>query len=182
MSQLKYQLRRALHLQMKRKANCSGIKLPPIKSANTSSKEITRVETIKIKKPPIQPRFSSKGELQEAHSRLVNGKLSNLKRMVKEKFNKNSFDDQQMARWIFGESKVRRSTSLFDISSLADFDNKETKYSDNSSIDDDIRTLGKLSTMNMGARYELLNANQMMLNLDLELVRVLITIEQTQFG
>ncbi len=41
---------------------------------------------------------------------------------------------------------------------------------ENSAEDDDIKKLDRLSLLNMGARYELLNANKMMLDLDLELV------------
>ena len=44
--------------------------------------------------------------------------------------------------------------------------------------DDDIEKLDKLSLINMGARYELLNANRMLVDLDVSLtVFVILTIE-----
>lgn len=132
-----------------------------------------------MKKPPIQPKYS-KGELQERYSRLVDGKLRKLEKIFEKRFrSKETLDDQQIAKCIFGEGKnkerkIKRSTSLFDITSFVDFNGGETlnNNSDTKNSEDDIGKLSKLSVMNMGARYELLNANQMMLNLDLELVRI----------
>ena len=40
-------------------------------------------------------------------------------------------------------------------------------------VDDEISKLDRLSLINMGARYELLNANKMLLDLDLGLVKLL---------
>eukprot|EP00826_Nyctotherus_ovalis_P013516 TRINITY_DN13678_c0_g2_i1.p1 TRINITY_DN13678_c0_g2~~TRINITY_DN13678_c0_g2_i1.p1 ORF type:complete len:152 (-),score=38.23 TRINITY_DN13678_c0_g2_i1:118-573(-) len=129
-----------------------------------------------IKKPPMHPKYSSKKALQKEYSRLANTRLRNLQHIFNNQLTSN-LDDQQMARFIFAQRKAKRSSSLLDISNLVDLNEPRTlelTKDERTGAEDDIGSLRKLSMLNMGARYELLNANQMMVDLDLELVRVLV--------
>eukprot|EP00826_Nyctotherus_ovalis_P040637 TRINITY_DN4024_c0_g1_i2.p1 TRINITY_DN4024_c0_g1~~TRINITY_DN4024_c0_g1_i2.p1 ORF type:complete len:155 (-),score=28.07 TRINITY_DN4024_c0_g1_i2:274-738(-) len=148
---------------------------PPLPDANSRA--------IKIEmRPLVQPRLISKGELQEKYSRLVDGKLRSLEKALRVR-SKDTLDDQQIASYIFdgAKSKIKRSSSFLSISPSIDCESEapyaKSVVNSNSTVENDIATLNKLSAMNMGARYELLNANKMMVDLDLELVRVLIMVE-----
>ena len=145
----------------------------------TNITENKKVRTLDINKPPVQPRFSLRGELQEKYSRLVDGRLRSIERIFEKKFiTEGVLDDQEIAKCIFDEkeTKIKHSSSLLDISSSVDFTNTEKFHKKSSkhklTTEDDIKTLNKLSMMNMGARYELLHANRMMVDLDLKLVRI----------
>ena len=138
-------------------------------------------ETIQATRPSVGLR----AEIEKRYSRLAYGKLQRIERLFDKKFHhKECLNEDNFAKCIFsGEDKMKRSSSLRKSTSESikrHFKEirKDMKMSlDQKIIDDDIKKLGKLSMMNMEARYELLNANKLMIDLDLELVKIQITLE-----
>lgn len=87
------------------------------------------------------------------------------------------FDEEKFMEYMYcnKEHKVKRSSSFRGIK-LDDLIEekvlKEKMGGGSNDFDDEIKKLDKLSMLNMGARYEFLNANKMMVDLSLGLVRI----------
>ena len=119
--------------------------------------------------------------MKKKYSKLINGRVESFEKIIKDKYNfQESLNDQQVARCLFSEERkrdtqIKRSSSVLGVSPSKYLDNEELSVNkriskDDNTLDEDIMNLDKLSMMNMGARYELLSVNQMMLDLDLKLV------------
>eukprot|EP00826_Nyctotherus_ovalis_P056270 TRINITY_DN7560_c0_g1_i4.p1 TRINITY_DN7560_c0_g1~~TRINITY_DN7560_c0_g1_i4.p1 ORF type:complete len:185 (-),score=15.28 TRINITY_DN7560_c0_g1_i4:188-742(-) len=133
-----------------------------------------------------RPGLSIKMEAERQYSKLVYGKLQKIEKALDGKFvHKNSLNEDMFIKCIFSEENknenrsVRYSSSLKRIQSNLEKGRTDEKvkipYVNIKEQDDDIRKLDKLSIMNVGARYELLNTNKLMIDLDLGLVFYLLT-------
>ena len=122
-------------------------------------------------------------------------KLIKLEKLLESKaFNKDSFDEEVLMKYMFnGEDKKKSKKYMSYRAAESDNESKEEsdkeesheveiRESNNKTAarpnrlsrieegSDEISKLDRLSLLNMGARYELLNANKMMLDLDIGLV------------
>jgi len=136
--------------------------------------------------PIIRPALSMKSEIEKQYSKLIYKKLQQIERAFDKTFiHEDSLNEDKFVKCIFsGESnkRVKHSTSLRviqknSITTLNSIELEQSKIKKNSCVnlqDKDISKLDELSMMNMGARYELLNTNKLMIDLDLGLVASLI--------
>ena len=96
----------------------------------------------------------------------------------KKDLNLDFFDEEKFMEYMYCDKgqKIKRSSSFRGIK-LDDLIGervlKEKRCDRDNDFDNEIKKLDKLSILNMGARYEFLNANKMVLNLNLELVLVI---------
>lgn len=98
-------------------------------------------------------------------------------------FNENIFVDCIFNGENSNVEQVKRSSSFKAIDKDNIKNNEDSKRIINDcnlekkEADNDLRILDKLSLINMEARYELLNTNRMMVDLDMELVSIMLRIE-----
>ena len=118
------------------------------------------------------PREDIKDLMEKRYCEVVNGNIKKIENIVQKR--DGSFDEEKFMEYMYcnKDNKVKRSCSTKGIN-YDDFNYKEDskrKVCIDDEADDDLKKLDKLSMLNMGARYELLNANKMMMDFDLEMV------------
>ena len=135
-----------------------------IKNNDVSSKLKNAFLTVNKKIYKNQHVEGLHGEIERQYSKIIDNKLQRMERLL----SKDVFDEERLVKYIFNgdkedEDTTQRSSSLHKM---------EPNEKMNQKIDDDIRKLDKLSMLNIGARYELLNVNKMMVDLDLGFVNL----------
>ena len=115
---------------------------------------------------------SIKKGVEKKYSDLFLKNIYKLKAILrKQYFDKEFPNEDKLANYVFDDedniNRKKRSISAFKNNPI-----KQVSLSRNAKIeiDEDINILDKLAMLNMGARYELLNAKQMMVDFELELV------------
>lgn len=154
---------------------------------------IEKVETL-VQKPPLQPipnPSDRRVSIEKHYDKIFSGKLHQLGKLL-EKNAIEGTNEENLMKYMFDNDKktpekIKRSSSFREIErsnlgepeNIPETESPEKTQDQNISYkplkihapeDDEMEKLDKLSLLNMGARYELLNTNKMMLDLDLELV------------
>ena len=107
--------------------------------------------------------------IKKRYINIIQNKLKNMQNMLKPAAN---LTDHELLQYVYQDKKDKASEGVYKEPS------KENKVGnkEEADIDDDMVRLGKLSLINMGARYELLSANRMLIDLDVSLNVILLLI------
>lgn len=113
---------------------------------------------------------SRRSVIQKQYSKILQSKLKHIGRITE---SEKEAVNQSMNIKQYNVPRYKHSTSFNSESLLTNKDiSNEIKFRGSSrrnSNDDEILNLGRLSLINMKARYELLNANRMLVDLDVSL-------------
>lgn len=103
--------------------------------------------------------------IKKRYINIIQSKLKNMQNIIKPTVNLT--DDHELLQYVYQDRQEKTSNVPHEES----FKENKTKKREQSEgdIDDDMVRLGKLSLINVGARYELLSANRMLIDLDVSL-------------